>query len=282
MKTVLRFSHAAAEQARQAAAAEHAQAELARESDRAQNAADMLHQQRQVQTQRTQEWLQLAQKTHVAFFRLFNLFTIDFNQDIYDTVLASAPPDPAFAKGRQMHEMTRVQFQKDTLTPQMLEAFANDENGYLVDDGVVVGSLDRNYGRNTEGHHAGFSFLVTVGGEKLPYVRLFRESLLESMAAEPDAPLARRFRMYVEHRLMPAMAELAELLHENGSLLEWPAAAEMAEMFPYIHPATSREMLMFLFRSHYQAWCAVLTVYGIPRRHPYSLRAGVAAKACPT
>ena len=134
LKTVLRFSHAAAEQARQAAAAEHAQAELARESDRAQNAADMLHQQRQVQTQRTQEWLQLAQKTHVAFTRLLNLVIFEFNHDIYDTVLASAPPDPAFAKGRQMHEMMTVQFQKDTLTPQMLEAFANDENGYLVDE----------------------------------------------------------------------------------------------------------------------------------------------------
>ena len=55
---------------------------------------------------------------------------------------------------------------------------------------------------------------------KLPYARLFRESLLENMAAEPSAPLARRFRMFVNHRLVPTMAEVAGLLHESGTLLE--------------------------------------------------------------
>jgi hypothetical protein len=65
----------------------------------------MLHQQRQVQTQRAHEWLQLAQKTQVAFSRLQNLAILDFTFEIYDTILASAPPDPAFAKGRQLGAM---------------------------------------------------------------------------------------------------------------------------------------------------------------------------------
>ena len=175
--------------------------------------------------------------------------------------------------------MAEVRPHKDKMTPDMVAKVENEVN-FLFVDGFLARCRSRNYCRNLEGTYA------YLGGRSamfdMPYNSLFLGSLIETMAAEPDAPLARRFRMYVEHRLMPAMAELAELLHENGSLLEWPAAAEMAEMFPYIHPATSREMLMFLFRSHYQAWCAVPTVYDIPRRHPYSLRAGVAAKACPT
>jgi hypothetical protein len=62
--------------------------------------------------------------------------------------------------------------------------------------------------------------------------------------------------MIVRHHVMHAMAELAELLYESGTLLEWPTAVEMVEMFPYMHPATSRQMLMFLFRSYYPSWCA--------------------------
>ena len=88
-------------------------------------------------------------------------------------------------------------------------------------------------------------------------VRLFRESLLESMAAEPDARLARRFRMFVEHQLIPALSELAELLHESGSLLEWPTTAEMVELFPYMLTSSSRELLMFQLQTHTQAWCAL-------------------------
>ena len=39
-----------------------------------------------------------------------------------------------------------------------------------------------------------------------------RESLLEQLAADPNAPIALRFRMFVEHRFMPALAEIAEQL----------------------------------------------------------------------
>jgi hypothetical protein len=211
----------------------------------------VLHQQRQVQTQRTQEWLQLAQKTQVAFNRLQNLFSHDFNFEIYDTVLASAPPDPAFTTGRQGVQTIYT-------IPEMREAFANGENGFIVDGGVFFGAHDRYYGRNMEGHYSSWSGMIpAMMTLKLPYMRMFRKSLLETMAADPSAPLARHFRMFVEHRLMPAMAEVAELLHESGTLLEWPTAEEMAALFPLMTPGTSREMLMFLFRSYYQSWCAL-------------------------
>jgi hypothetical protein len=241
-------------QARQAAAAERAQAQLARESDRAQNAADIRHQQREVQTQRAQDWMELAQKTLVAFARLVNVYLFEFNLEFYDTVLTLAPPDPALTPFKQYYQMTAGQA-KDKMTPAMLAKVENEEN-YVFVDGVVAGCHNREYGRNLEGGYAA----VGVGSAMmaLPYIRFFRESLIESMAAEPSAPLARRFRMFVEHRLMPAIAELAELLHEKGALLEWPTTAEMAVMFPWISASTSREMMMFNVRSYYQAWTPIL------------------------
>jgi hypothetical protein len=82
-----------------------------------------------------------------------------------------------------------------------------------------------------------------------------RESLLDQLAADPNAPIALRFRMFVEHvRFMPALAEIAEQLYENGSLLDWPSAEEMAKVFPHIAAKTSRDMLMFHLRSYWQAW----------------------------
>ena len=149
-------------QARQAATAENTQAAQNRESERIQNAADVLRQQRQVQTQRTQEWLELSQKTTVAFMRLINLVLQDFPMEIYDTVLVSAPADPAFAKGQQFFQMMMIQGQKDKLTPEMIETFVSGKNGLIFDDGVTVGAYDRYYGRNLEGHYAVWSSLSQI------------------------------------------------------------------------------------------------------------------------
>jgi hypothetical protein len=254
-------------QARQAAAAERAQAAQARESERLQKATDVLHQQRQVQTQRAQEWLQLAHQTQIALSRLENLAGNDFNMDIYDTVLASSPPDPAFVKGKRLFQMALDSaFTGTPKTPEMLDMYANDENGAIVDDGVTVCSYDRWYGRNMEGIYAETTRAALTFVIKAPYERLFRESLLATMTAEPNAPLARRFRMFVEHRLMPAMTELADQLYESGSLLEWPSAEKMAQLFPHMAKMVSRESLMFLFRSYTQSWCVPTET---PCHHPY-------------
>ena len=84
--------------------------------------------------------------------------------------------------------------------------------------------------------------------DNAPYIRLFRESLVETMTVEPSAPLARRFRMFVEHRLMPAMAEL---LYDSSTFLEWPSTEEMLRLFLYVHAEHSREMMMFLYWSYF-------------------------------
>ena len=228
-----------------------------------QKEADIMHQQRQVQVQRAKEWLEVAQKVQVAFQRLINLFSNDFFYEFYDTVLESSGPlDPVLEKmGKQAYHMVNSVMggSASKLTPQMLEKIENDENHMFIDGGSfagVSGAHTRTYARNIDGVYASCLFQVGIMKSGMPpYIRLFRESLLETMAAEPSAPLARRFRMFVEHQLMPAMAELAELLHESGTLLEWPSTEEMLAMFPYDNATVSREMLMFLFRSHYQSWC---------------------------
>jgi hypothetical protein len=148
----------------------------------------------------------------------------------------------------------------------MLDMYANDENGAIVDDGVTVCSYDRWYGRNMEGIYAEMTRAALIFVIKAPYERLFRESILATMTTEPNAPLARRFRMFVEHRLMPAMTELADQLYESGSLLEWPSAEEMAQLFPHMAKMVTRESLMFFFRSYTQSWCVPAEA---PCHHPY-------------
>jgi hypothetical protein len=46
---------------------------------------------------------------------------------------------------------------KDTMTPEMLEKYQNNENWRFVNKGVSVGAHSRNYGRNMEADYAMFS-----------------------------------------------------------------------------------------------------------------------------
>ena len=67
----------------------------------------------------------------------------------------------------------------------MLDMYANDEKGAIVDDGVTVCSYDRWYGRNMEGIYAELTRAALLFVIKAPYERLFCESLLATMTAEP-------------------------------------------------------------------------------------------------
>ena len=151
--------------------------------------------------------------------------------------------------------MAEVRPHKDKMTPDMVAKVENEVN-FLFVDGFLARCRSRNYCRNLEGTYA------YLGGRSamfdMPYNSLFLGSLIETMAAEPDAPLARRFRMIVQHQLMPAMVELVELLYERGTLLEWPSTEEMAVMFSWITAHTTREMLMFNVHSYHQAWTPIL------------------------
>ena len=196
------------------------------------------------------------QKVNVANARLLNLFALEFNSEFYDTVLATTPPDPALTKFKQFYRGISTMQDTSKMTSVMLENIENGKHFALV-DGFVAGCHDRYYCWNSEGLHAQFGVLSLVQFG-LPYMRLFRGSLLESMTTEPHSPLSRRFRMFVEHRLMPAMAELAEILYESGTLLEWPSTEEMRQLFPYVPAENTREMMMFNYRSYFQSWCAVL------------------------
>ena len=130
------------------------------------------------------------------------------------------------------------------------------ENYAFFDTGVVACAIDRGYHQNLEGLYAALSGMMVYGVQKIPYIRLFRTCMVETMCTDPHGALARRFRLYVEYQLLPALAELADQLFKNGSLLEWPNADEMKDMFLHIPDVASREMLMFNFRSYYQSWCA--------------------------
>jgi hypothetical protein len=139
-----------------------------------QKEADIMHQQRQVQVQRTKEWMEMAQKTQVAMMRFQNLTFGEFNVDLYDTVLASAPPDPGLAQGRQLYQRD-VEEQNATMTPAMLAKYQNGENYLFVDGGAGwVGAKNHESYRNLEGKHATMTFNALMMQNRTPYVRTFR------------------------------------------------------------------------------------------------------------
>jgi hypothetical protein len=67
---------------------------------------------------------------------------------MHDTVLASAPPEPAFVAGERFMKMMASSPCAPKMTPEMVEKFKSDTNWNFVDTGVVVGSHTRGYGRN--------------------------------------------------------------------------------------------------------------------------------------
>ena len=110
--------------------------------------------------------MEVAQIVDVTFMRLINVFGLDFYYDIYDTVLLSAPPDPALELGKKFVQNGA---DKDNMTPEMLEKYQNNENWRFVNKGVSVGAHSRNYGRNMEADYAMFSNLSIIVSMKLPY-----------------------------------------------------------------------------------------------------------------
>jgi hypothetical protein len=141
---------------------------------------------------------------------------IIFKMDIYDTVLGSSLLDSAFAKGKRMFQMALdSSFTGTPYTPEMLEGFANDENGAIVDDGVTVCSYDRWYGCNMEGIYAELS---RTSFRHKGTLRTFilrvppRNDDRGAYITHPSPGDSGCLSDDVEHRLMLAMTELADQL----------------------------------------------------------------------
>ena len=158
-----------------------------------QKEADIMHQQRQVQTQRVQLWMAAAQKLNMAFMRIYNLFALDFVGELYETVYADAPPDPTLAIYRQ-----RV---KDGLTA----AITRPEDLAAIEMGQIPATVDyQGYeAAENRGWHKSIEFMAVVTGlfanglhimsrMKYPYVRMFNKRLAEEIASDPATPLAAR------------------------------------------------------------------------------------------
>ena len=49
-------------------------------------------------------------------------------------------------------------------------------------------------------------------------VKIFSEDLISHLNANPSSPVANRFRRFCEHQLLPAVAEMADLLRDHGTV----------------------------------------------------------------
>eukprot|EP01052_Picozoa_sp_SAG31_P021982 SAG31_NODE_1727_length_7429_cov_4.342701_3_plen_281_part_00 len=88
-----------------------------------------------------------------------------------------------------------------------------------------------------------------------PYCSELPTGLRDYLAADPTTPLARRFRFYVRHCLLPTTQRVQELLNAHGAVVETPPRAWMDEHFPaglwYLNPT---RMFRTYFQARAQAW----------------------------
>eukprot|EP01052_Picozoa_sp_SAG31_P025677 SAG31_NODE_2266_length_6056_cov_4.832466_1_plen_540_part_00 len=64
-----------------------------------------------------------------------------------------------------------------------------------------------------------------------PFCKELPAIILDHLAADPTAPLTRRFRLHVRHSLLPGMQKVQELLDMHGAVVDAPPVAWMEEHF---------------------------------------------------